>query len=90
MLNHDQIHALIHHYGPTVFFHLEKLFLPSSDSWLFKNEALLFRSGILYGEAIDASGLNLPGGGTNDGEFWREIERQRRERERERETFFLE
>lgn len=52
---------------------------------LFKNEALLFRSGILYGEAIDASGLNLPGGGTNDGEFWRE-----RERERGRETFFLE
>ncbi|GLT54076.1 hypothetical protein SLA2020_273060 [Shorea laevis] len=70
MPNHDQIHALIHHYGPTVFFHPEELFLPSSISWFFKNGALLFRSGILDGEAIDASGSNLPGGGTNNGEFW--------------------
>ncbi|KAE7997890.1 hypothetical protein FH972_002483 [Carpinus fangiana] len=70
MPNSDQIHALIHHYGPTVFFHPAELFLPSSVSWFFKNGALLFRAGILDGEAIDANGSNLPSGGTNDGEFW--------------------
>ncbi|GAB4830098.1 hypothetical protein Ancab_019740 [Ancistrocladus abbreviatus] len=46
----EQIHALIHHYGPT--------------------GALLFRVGELTGEDIDATGSNLPGGGTNDSEFW--------------------
>ncbi|KAF5459426.1 hypothetical protein F2P56_023373 [Juglans regia] len=70
MPTHEQIHALIHHYGPTVFFHPEEVFLPSSLSWFFKKGALLFRAGILDGEAIDDSGSNLPGGGVNDGEFW--------------------
>ncbi|XP_057965740.1 hypothetical protein At1g04090-like [Malania oleifera] len=66
----DQIHALIHHYGPTVFFHPDEVYLPSSVSWFFKNGALLYRTGELNGEAIDASGSNLPAGGTNDGEYW--------------------
>lgn len=70
MPNLDQIHALIHHYGPTVFFHPEEIFLPSSVTWFFKNGAQLFKAGSLYGEDIDANGSNLPGGGTNDGEFW--------------------
>lgn len=70
MPNLDQIHALIHHYGPTVFFHPEELFMPSSVSWFLKNGAQLFRAGMLDGEEIDANGSNLPGGGTNDGQFW--------------------
>ncbi|KAF5482482.1 hypothetical protein F2P56_003048 [Juglans regia] len=70
MPNIDQIHALIHHYGPTIFFHPEEIFLPSSVPWFFKNGAQLFRAGFLDGEAIDASGSNLPAGGKNDGEFW--------------------
>ncbi|XP_043707000.1 uncharacterized protein LOC122656511 [Telopea speciosissima] len=66
----EQVHALIKHYGPTVFFHPDEIYLPSSVSWFFKNRALLYRKGELDGEAIDASGLNLPNGGTNDGKYW--------------------
>ncbi|KAK7405990.1 hypothetical protein VNO78_07602 [Psophocarpus tetragonolobus] len=65
-----QIHALIEHYGPTVFFHPEEVYLPSSVEWFFNNGALLYRKGVPTGEVIDAAGSNLPGGGTNDGEFW--------------------
>lgn len=65
-----QIHALIEHYGPTVFFHPAEVYLPSSVDWFFKNGALLYRKGMSTGEAIDEAGSNLPGGGRNDGEFW--------------------
>ncbi|KAG4972817.1 hypothetical protein JHK87_029638 [Glycine soja] len=65
-----QIHALIEHYGPTVFFHPEEAYLPSSVDWFFNNGALLYRKGVSTGETIDAAGSNLPGGGRNDGEFW--------------------
>ncbi|XP_017969567.1 PREDICTED: uncharacterized protein LOC18613065 [Theobroma cacao] len=70
MPNCDQIHALINHYGPTVFFHPDEIYLPSSVSWFFKNGALLFKKGDLEGECIDVNGSNLPSGGRNDGEFW--------------------
>lgn len=70
MPNCDQIHALIRNYGPTVFFHPDEVYLPSSVSWFFTNGALLYKAGDLAGEAIDPSGSNLPGGGRNDGEFW--------------------
>ncbi|XP_025014443.2 uncharacterized protein LOC8266709 isoform X1 [Ricinus communis] len=70
MPNLEQIHALINHYGPTVFFHPDEVYLPSSVSWFFKNGALLYRAGDLTGESIDASGSNLPAGGTNDRAFW--------------------
>lgn len=65
-----QIHALIEHYGPTVFFHPEEVYLPSSVEWFFNNGALLYTKGMSRGEAIDAYGSNLPCGGTNNGEFW--------------------
>lgn len=70
MPNLDQIHALINHYGPTVFFHPEEIYLPSSISWFFNNGALLYKAGVTNPEAIDANGSNLPGGGTNDRQFW--------------------
>lgn len=70
MPNLDQIHALIRHYGPTIFFHPDEVFLPSSVSWFFNNGGLLYRSGELVGEAIDAGGSNLPGGGSDDGAYW--------------------
>ena len=44
--------------------------MPSSVDWFFNNGALLYRKGVSTGEAIDAAGSNLPGGGRNDGEFW--------------------
>ncbi|CAI8617121.1 unnamed protein product [Vicia faba] len=70
MPNLQQIHALIEHYGPTLFFHPEEIYLPSSVDWFFNNGALLYRKGVSAGEAIDAAGSNLPRGGSNDGQFW--------------------
>lgn len=70
MPNLDQIHALIKHYGPTVFFHPDEEYLPSSVPWFFKNGALLYQDGKPKGEPIDSRGSNLPCGGTNDGAFW--------------------
>ncbi|TYJ09515.1 hypothetical protein E1A91_A11G146600v1 [Gossypium mustelinum] len=70
MPNCDQIHALIKHYGPTVFFHPDEIYMPSSVSWFFENGALLFRKGDSVGQSIDVDGSNLPSGGRNDGEFW--------------------
>ncbi|XP_059626098.1 hypothetical protein At1g04090-like [Cornus florida] len=66
----DQIHALIRHYGPTVYFHPDEAYFPSPVSWFFKNGAILCKKNELVGEAIDPEGSNLPVGGTNDGEYW--------------------
>ncbi|CAK7341185.1 unnamed protein product [Dovyalis caffra] len=70
MPNLDQLHALIKHYGPTVFFHPDEDCLPSSVQWFFKNGTLLYQDGRQKGERIDLRGSNLPSGGENDGRFW--------------------
>ncbi|KAF7817803.1 vacuolar protein sorting-associated protein 62 [Senna tora] len=71
MPNLHQIHALIEHYGPTVYFHPDEVYLPSSVRWFFKNGALLYAEGSeKKGKPIDYRGSNLPSGGTNDGAFW--------------------
>ncbi|KAK7285896.1 hypothetical protein RJT34_20681 [Clitoria ternatea] len=70
MPNINQIHALIKHYGPTVYFHPNEIYLPSSVQWFFKNGALVYSKGSVKGKAIDHKGSNLPSGGTNDGAFW--------------------
>ncbi|KAL5837674.1 hypothetical protein ACOSQ3_014843 [Xanthoceras sorbifolium] len=70
MPNLDQIHALIKHYGPTVFFHPDEDCMPSSVQWFFKNGAVLYQDGQSKCEPIDYRGSNLPSGGTNDGAFW--------------------
>ncbi|KAK0602305.1 hypothetical protein LWI29_032139 [Acer saccharum] len=64
------IHALIKHYGPTVFFHPDDDCMPSSVQWFFKNGAILKQEGNSKWEPIDYRGSNLPPGGTNDGAFW--------------------
>ncbi|CAM8939431.1 unnamed protein product [Rhodiola kirilowii] len=66
----DQVHALIKHYGPTVYFHPDEIYLPSSVSWFFKNGAVLCRDKDSKGQPIDCAGSCLPGGGLNDGECW--------------------
>ncbi|KAL4378179.1 hypothetical protein GQ457_02G033560 [Hibiscus cannabinus] len=76
MPNLNQIHALIKHYGATVFFHPDEDCLPSSVPWFFKNGALLYKDGKLKGERIDDLGSNLPSGGTNDGAFWIDLPRE--------------
>ncbi|GMI79138.1 hypothetical protein like AT3G04350 [Hibiscus trionum] len=70
MPNLNQLHALIKHYGATVFFHPDEDCMPSSVQWFFKNGALLYKDGKLKGERIDYLGSNLPSGGINDGAFW--------------------
>ncbi|POO02920.1 Vacuolar protein sorting-associated protein [Trema orientale] len=70
MPNLNQVHALIQHYGPTLFFHPDEEYLPSSVQWFFKNGALLYRDGSEKGEPIEFGGSNLPAGGINDGKFW--------------------
>ncbi|KAJ4874193.1 hypothetical protein Rs2_43985 [Raphanus sativus] len=71
MPNLNQVHAVIKHYGPTVYFHPEETYMPSSVQWFFKNGALLYRSGKdSQGEPINSTGSNLPSGGSNDLEFW--------------------
>ncbi|VVB15074.1 unnamed protein product [Arabis nemorensis] len=70
MPNLDQVNALIQHYGPTVYFHPEETYMPSSVPWFFKNGALLYRLGKSQGVPINSAGSNLPAGGENDGTFW--------------------
>lgn len=70
MPNLEQIHAVINHYGPTVFFHPQETYLPSSVPWFFKNGATLYKKGERVGEVIDSKGSILPTGGGNDGEYW--------------------
>lgn len=38
MSNLEQVKELIHHYGPTVYFHPDEVYLPSSVPWFLKNE----------------------------------------------------
>lgn len=73
MPNMEQIHALIKHYGPTISFHPEDTYMPSSVQWFFKNGAVLCKSGNDGGEVIASNGSNLPVGGVNDGEYWLDL-----------------
>lgn len=75
MPNFDQIHALIKHYGPTIYFHPDEVFFPSSVPWFFENGAGLYKNGESIGEAIDKNGSNLPAGGSNDGVYWIDLPR---------------
>ncbi|KAL2983011.1 hypothetical protein AAZX31_12G017800 [Glycine max] len=70
MPNLQQIHALIKHYGPSIFFHPQEKYLASSVDWFFNNGAMLCKKGMSKGEGIDASGSNLPSGATNNGQYW--------------------
>ncbi|CAJ2628495.1 unnamed protein product [Trifolium pratense] len=70
MPNLNQVHALIEHYGPTIYFHPDEMYMPSSVPWFFKNGALLYAAGSTKGKAIDYHGSNLPAGGCNDDAFW--------------------
>ncbi|KAH6760324.1 vacuolar sorting-associated protein [Perilla frutescens var. hirtella] len=73
MPNLNQVHALIKHYGPTLYFHPDEVYLPSSVPWFFENGSLLYKEGMDKGLAIDSNGSILPSGGINDGEFWLDL-----------------
>ncbi|XP_031091821.1 uncharacterized protein LOC115996632 [Ipomoea triloba] len=70
MPNLNQVHALIKQYGPTVYFHPDEVYLPSSVPWFFENGSLLYKDGKDIGVAIESTGSNLPAGGKNDRKFW--------------------
>ncbi|KAI3807717.1 hypothetical protein L1987_23651 [Smallanthus sonchifolius] len=73
MPNMEQVEALIDHYGPTVYFHPDEVYLPSSVQWFFENGTLLFKKGKPNGIPVDSGGSNLPQGGKNDGEYWLDL-----------------
>lgn len=73
MPNLDQVHALVKHYGPTVFFHPDEVYLPSSVSWFFENGALICKTDTQTTEPIASDGSNLPKGGSNDGKYWLDL-----------------
>ncbi|KAL3838370.1 hypothetical protein ACJIZ3_022961 [Penstemon smallii] len=82
MPNLEQVHALIKNYGPTVYFHPDEAYLPSSVSWFFENGALLYKYGREKGLIVDSKGSNLPGGGINDREFWLDLPENDDDRDR--------
>ncbi|KAF5780166.1 putative vacuolar protein sorting-associated protein [Helianthus annuus] len=73
MPNLEQVEALIDHYGPTVYFHPDEVYLPSSVQWFFDNGTLLFKKGKENGIPVESGGSNLPQGGKNDGEYWLDL-----------------
>ncbi|XP_055834902.1 hypothetical protein At1g04090-like [Solanum dulcamara] len=73
MPNLEQIHALIKHYGPTMYLHPDEIYLPSSVPWFFMNGALLYKDGKNNGTVINSKGSNLPAGGVNDGQYWLDL-----------------
>lgn len=66
----EQAHAVIRHYGPTLYFHPKEVYLPSSVSWFFKNGAALCKKGEDAAVELDGEGSHLPCGECNDGEYW--------------------
>ncbi|KAM0062814.1 putative vacuolar protein sorting-associated protein [Helianthus debilis subsp. tardiflorus] len=73
MPNLEQVEVLIDHYGPTVYFHPDEVYLPSSVQWFFDNGTLLFKKGKENGIPVESGGSNLPQGGKNDGEYWLDL-----------------
>ena len=60
----------MNHYGLTIFFHPDEIYLPLLVSWFFENGALLCKRGVQIPEFIMVDGSNLPPGGSNDGKYW--------------------
>ncbi|KAE8678989.1 putative ubiquitin-protein ligase [Hibiscus syriacus] len=71
MLNLNQIHALIKHYGARVYFHPDEDYLPSSVQWFFKNGALLCENGKLKAlPGDDSAGNNVKKGNLESAELY--------------------
>ncbi|KAK9732874.1 hypothetical protein RND81_04G029000 [Saponaria officinalis] len=82
MPNLDQIKTLINSYAPTIYFHPNEQYLPSSVKWFFTNGALLYKKGEESNPVpIDPTGSNLPSGGTSDELFWIDLPRDKGARE---------
>ncbi|XP_030459193.1 hypothetical protein At1g04090-like [Syzygium oleosum] len=74
MPNRSQIEALIKAYSPVVYFHPDEAYLPSSVDWFFTNGGLLYTKGQESKPVpVEATGSNLPQGGSNDGAYWLDL-----------------
>eukprot|EP01018_Ginkgo_biloba_P027835 Gb_27562 [translate_table: standard] len=73
MPNLNQVHAIVSHYGPTVFFHPDEIYFPSSVNWFFEKRSLLWKRDETTAELISTNGSNLPLGGSNDGKYWLDL-----------------
>lgn len=83
MPNLSQIQAIFQAYSPWIYFHPDEDYFPSSVSWYFTNGALLYKKGEESKPVpIDATGSNLPQGGSNDGAYWLDLPVDEREKER--------
>ncbi|KAJ8420038.1 LOW QUALITY PROTEIN: hypothetical protein Cgig2_001712 [Carnegiea gigantea] len=78
MPNLDQIHKIIQTYSPTIYFHPDEDYLPSSVDWFFVNGALLYKKGDESNPvSINSTGSNLPQGGSNDDSYWLDLPRDK-------------
>lgn len=74
MPNQSQIETLIKAYSPIVYFHPDEAYLPSSVDWFFTNGGLLYTKGQEANPVpVEATGSNLPQGGSNDGAYWLDL-----------------
>ncbi|XP_068642898.1 hypothetical protein At1g04090 [Aristolochia californica] len=73
MPNLDQIRTIMQAYSPWIYFHPDEDYFPSSVSWFFNNGAQLYKQGDPTPQPIDATGSNLPQGGSNDGAYWLDL-----------------
>ncbi|XP_037496952.1 uncharacterized protein LOC105639235 isoform X4 [Jatropha curcas] len=74
MPNLNQIQAIFNAYSPRIYFHPDEEYLSSSVSWYFNNGALLYKKGEESNPVpIEATGSNLPQGGSNDGSYWLDL-----------------
>ncbi|GJZ03209.1 vacuolar protein sorting-associated protein 62 [Tanacetum coccineum] len=73
MPNLDQVKALIHHYGPRVYFHPDEVYLPSSVPWFLKNRAdqdTFVRQGCLETVEVYVHVKPAVGGTFTDFDMW--------------------
>ncbi|KAG9450695.1 hypothetical protein H6P81_010660 [Aristolochia fimbriata] len=73
MPNLEQIRAIMVAYSPWVYLHPDEDYFPSSVTWFFNNGAQLYKQGDSTPQPIDATGSNLPQGGSNDGAYWLDL-----------------
>lgn len=74
MPNLEQLKALIHHYGPRVYFHPDEVYLPSSVPWFLKNradqDATFFKHGCLKTAEVYVHVKPAMGGAFTDFDMW--------------------
>ncbi|ESQ39057.1 hypothetical protein EUTSA_v10001386mg [Eutrema salsugineum] len=83
MPNGSQFGELFQIYSPSIYFHPDEEYLPSSVNWYFSNGALLYKRGEESNPVpIESNGSNLPQGGSNDGSYWLDLPIDKKGKER--------